>query len=186
MDVNIFSGAFGLNSRSIAQALGAPPPLVLTPTIVAGQSAKITGDTAEHIAAYINVPGGLMGAKGVIELSPLVEATSVGAGNMLVYLRIVAGTSAGTLAGTALLNGNTLTAVTNRARANYGVYNTAINAQAVLSLAALGFGTASSALATGAIDTASAFTLSLNLRLTAATDSTWLAALDAVLKPRAS
>ena len=165
------------------QVVGGSVSRILTPTIVAGSGAKITGDTNEHIAAYINVLGGLMGAKGVINFAPLIDNTSVGGGNVLAYLRIIAGTSAGTLAGSTLINGVTMGAVTSRYRSLWAVYNTAENAQASFP-GATGSGSTSGAITTAAIDTASAFTISINLKLSNGTDSTWMAALDATLNPR--
>lgn len=177
----------------ITPALGTPTALVLTSAtglpVAGGGTGATTGQAAgitlshlytakaavgtasstlntETICGWVNVAGNSLGALGSVELDMLWQV-AIGGGTMAweFDMRIVAGTSNGTLAGTSLIAG-TMTA-NQRGRMSIKIWNNnATNSQIVAPVPTTSYTFTGNAFTTAAIDTTSAFTISLNCKVT--------------------
>ena len=157
----------GTTRSRLAAQIGGFTPRVLGAS--GAGSAALTGTTSETILGYVNIPAGLLGPNSAIEVDTVWDVTGTG-GTWDAIVRLVAGTSAGTLAGTALLN----SAVTagNKVRWNGLICNAnSLSSQFLFARAVAAFTSSTAALGTSAIDTAAAFTLSINGKLASAGDS---------------
>lgn len=175
---NVLSPPFGVTAESIVAALGYTPARFLK---ASGAAVALTGTTSETILSYVNVPAGTMGANSAIEIDSVWSVVgSGGVWNMIV--RIVAGTSAGTTGGTALMD-SAVTAA-NNVRWNGLIVNAnATNSQLLYPRALAAFNSSATALGTAAVDTSAAFTISLNGKLAAGADALTLRHFAAILRP---
>lgn len=175
---NVLSPPFGVTAESIVAALGYTPERVLK---ASGAVVSLTGTTNETILNYINVPAGTMGANSAIDLEGVFGMVGTG-GVWNLLVRIVAGTSAGTLAGTTLMD-SAVTAGHSVRWAGLVANANSLSAQIMYPRALAAFTSSTSAIATSAIDTSAAFTISLNGKLAAGADALTLRHFAATLRP---
>lgn len=155
-------GLFGLIPASNSQIYGP-----ITPDIYIIPSTNLrtphTGDTNQTILGYINVPANAIDANGCIVLDATLGVTG-SAGTWLLQIKIITGTVSGTTSGTGIMS-NTISAGQNQ-RANIAICNeNNTSAQVAFVNGPASFSSTSNALATAAINTTSAWTISVNATL---------------------
>lgn len=132
-------------------------------------SSALTGTTSETILKWINVPANSLGANGCVNLGTLWQMT--GTNNVWIrVIRVIAGTVNGTTGGTAVMT-DTIGAGLNGRGDELLCNNGVTNAQYLFTNGPNPFGFSSNGFAPSAIDTTSAWTISLNARLNSGSDS---------------
>jgi len=177
---NISSGTLSKGQGGTGAGTGsaAASNLSLLYTFVANNAAATyTGGTSEAILGYINVPGGLVPANGCVRFEDLYDANG-NTGNETVIVRVAAG-SGGTTSGTALTS-NTL-APGKTERDSFIVCNANSTSSQFAVQTPGGFGQSTNTVKTTSINTASAWTISLNGTLSTSADTIKLWYFNAVI-----
>jgi hypothetical protein len=138
-----------------------------------------TNSASEVVMSYFNLPANSLGSKGCLELD-LQWQVSANNGTWTPAIRIITGSPAGTTGGTALFAA-ALSAGSN-ARTSFLICNTATGAQ-YLHNNSNSFTSTTNSPGTAAIDTTSAFTVSITAKTASASDTITLRSIKPVIWP---
>lgn len=155
-------------ARGDAQIFGpVTPDSTLLKT--SGAAATHTGDTTETNLGYINIPGGALGANGCV-LVDSIWGTTGSAGTWVLYVTVATGTSTGSTSGTDIVSGTVTAGTNNRSSVLICNANSA-SSQVAFANAGASFTATTNGLGTAAINTASAWTISLNAKVNNSADT---------------
>jgi trimeric autotransporter adhesin len=132
---------------------------------------SLTGSESETIGTYYNVPANI-GSQGCVEVDIVSQIPSANTGNAVIVIRDITGTVSGTTSGTTLATATMTKGDTGRPVmdiCNGNLSGGATGAQFAFSNLQGSFSQTSAALATSAIDTTSAWTISVNCTTASAT-----------------